>query len=323
MAFSKDTAFEFLRRAHADGRLGHAYLIAGPNGSGKREFALDLAALVTGRTAAEVLTAPEVHSIEPESKLRRIVVDQIRELEHLLQLKSSGTGRKVAMIFDADRLQPQASNAFLKTLEEPPSNSLLLLITNYPEMLLDTIRSRCIRVVLHRVGVDAPDEDERAVLDMLNDFYQRGVFDLGATFVLVRDFLDVLAAAKAKLAGHFGEELKREEAHYAKTTDSSWLDEREDYYKVLVEARYQLVRGRLIEVLDRWFGDVLRHRCAPGTRLDFDAYAETTGKLAAAMDFPLLLGMSDLIDQIRENLGRNVQETLAVEVGFLKIFCRS
>lgn len=320
MAFSRGTAFEFIQRAHRSGRLGHAYLISGPIGSGKRDFALDLAAMVTGRPIAEVLSAPDVHTAEPESKLRRIVVEQVRELEQALQLKASGRGRKVAILFEADRLQPQASNAFLKTLEEPPSNSLLLLVSSHPEMLLDTIRSRCIKVVLHREGELALDEDEAAALESLVRFHQTGKNDLAAVFGLTRDFLDLFAEVKGRIAEQYEDDLKRERDHYGKTTDGAWLEERETHYKALIEAQYQIGRIKISEVIGRWFGDILRQRCGPSSRLDFPAHAALTGQLAQSLDLPRLLKVSDEVDALRENLGRTVQEALAVEVAFLKIF---
>src|SRR4051812_10874354 len=119
MAFSTDKALDFLKRAHNQNRLAHAYLISGPVGSGKRTLAADLAALVNGTAAKDVFSARarDIYLAEPESKSRRIVVDQVRELEHALQMRSGSGGRKVAIIAEADRLQPQAANAFLKTLE--------------------------------------------------------------------------------------------------------------------------------------------------------------------------------------------------------------
>src|SRR5439155_4221678 len=99
--------------------------------------------------------AREIFVAEPESKSRRILIEQIRELEHGLQMRGSEGRRKVAIIAEADRLQPQAANAFLKTLEEPPKDSLLLLLSAIPEVLPDTIISRCIGIPL------APVEDER------------------------------------------------------------------------------------------------------------------------------------------------------------------
>src|SRR3712207_1580407 len=112
MSFSPDAAFAHLARAHEQGRLAHAYLISGAPGSGKRELASQLARLVNGSDSQDVFIA------EPASKSRRIVIDQIRSLEHALQMRATGGRRKVAIVGDADRLQPQAANAFLKTLEE-------------------------------------------------------------------------------------------------------------------------------------------------------------------------------------------------------------
>jgi DNA polymerase-3 subunit delta' len=86
MAFSRETALDYLRRAHSQKRLGHAYLISGPPGSGKRALAADITSLVNGTKPADVFSARarEVFVAEPESKSRRIVVDQVRGLEHAL-----------------------------------------------------------------------------------------------------------------------------------------------------------------------------------------------------------------------------------------------
>src|SRR3954463_10295461 len=158
MAFTPTAAIDYLSRAHERGRLGHAYLISGPPGSGKRRLASDLSNLVSGTSTPDVFTSPPagVYLAEPESKSRRIVIDQVRALEHALQMRSPTGHRKVAIIADADRLQPQAANAFLKTLEEPPNDSLLLLLSSMPEALPDTILSRCIPVSLTAEEKAAP-----------------------------------------------------------------------------------------------------------------------------------------------------------------------
>src|SRR5881628_1179043 len=159
MAFSRTTAFEYLRRAHEQNRLAHAYLITGPPGSGKETLAAHLASLVNGTPVTDVFSAKarEISVARPESKSRRIVIEQIRELEHALQMRAVNGRRKVAIIPDADRLQSAAANAFLKTLEEPPNNSLLLLLSALPEALPDTILSRCLEITLA-----SPDEPEAA-----------------------------------------------------------------------------------------------------------------------------------------------------------------
>src|SRR5206468_8551173 len=96
--------------------------------------------------------ARDIFVAQPESKSRRIVIEQIRDLEHALQMRAPNGRRKVAIVSDADRLQPQAANAFLKTLEEPPKDSLLLLLSALPEALPETILSRCISITFARKG---------------------------------------------------------------------------------------------------------------------------------------------------------------------------
>ena len=121
MAFTADAAFQLLATAHAQDRLAHAYLITGPTGAGKLALATRLAAHLLGTDAP--LAHPDCHRIEPESKSRRIVIEQVRELEHTLHMRSLMGGKKVGLLIDADRLQPAAANAFLKTLEEPPAGT--------------------------------------------------------------------------------------------------------------------------------------------------------------------------------------------------------
>src|SRR5213596_4309918 len=166
MAFSRTTALEYLRRAHEQNRVAHAYLITGPPGSGKQLLAADLASLVNGTPAKEVFSAKarEIFVARPESKSRRILIDQVRDLEHALQMRASNGRRKVAIIPDADRLVAQAANAFLKTLEEPPKDSLLLLLSAFPEALPETILSRCIAIPLALNGeLQSSGEEEKLV----------------------------------------------------------------------------------------------------------------------------------------------------------------
>ena len=327
MAFSPESALEFLRRAFEGGRLAHAYLIAGEAGSGKRELALQLAALVAGigNTSDAPLQHPDIHWVEPESKSRIIKVEQTRELEKALQMRASQSGRKVAILFDADRMNASASNSFLKTLEEPPANSLLLLVSAHPEMLLETILSRCIMVQLAAPPRREPSEGQRRLLDLVSRFLTQskpGEADIGGVFVLVREFTKLLAEAKSAVQEEGASELKREESLYKQTTDGKWLAEREEYYKALAESRYLQARTVFMGTLLQWWGDVLRQQqgATTGNALDFPSYADQTAKLAVRFSVPEVLRRVSALETLRENFGRNVQEQLAVEVAFLGAF---
>ena len=155
------------RGAQKRSRLAHAYLITGAPGSGKRALAAELAHLVNGAPANEIFAgnAPDVYLASPESKSRGIVIEQIRNLEHALQMRSSDGRRKVAVISDADRMADPAANAFLKTLEEPPNNSLLLLLSSIPESLPETILSRCIEISLASPADTALSTEQAQLLD--------------------------------------------------------------------------------------------------------------------------------------------------------------
>ncbi|MEM9157607.1 MAG: DNA polymerase III subunit gamma/tau [Verrucomicrobiota bacterium] len=135
-------------RALADNRLAHALLIHGQNLSKVEEFAYNIAGrlleLYIGDTIeAQLLKHPDVFTLRPSKKSRIISADDTRELIRNIQHSPQKGSRKVAIIFEVDRLNNSAANAFLKTLEEPPLNTTILLLTTRPHSLLATIRSRC------------------------------------------------------------------------------------------------------------------------------------------------------------------------------------
>lgn len=328
MAFAPSLAFDYLRRAHEADRLGHAYLVTGGN-TATFQLATRLAALVArteDAAPAAILANPDVHVVEPESKSRRIVIEQMRELESALRLRASVAGaRKVGIVREADRLQPQAANAFLKTLEEPPAGSLLLLLSAQPESLMETILSRCIKVSLQDApaaegGGEARTQEETSLLELLTRFARdraasAGSGSLPVAYRLAREFSGLLSAAKSRLQAEGETALKREETRYAQTTDGTWLAEREAYYKSLTEARYAGERVRLVSALARWWGDLLRVQSTG----EAGTSAEVAG-LAASLSPETVLRRLTAVEELRENLDRNIQEALAVEVAFLHVF---
>jgi DNA polymerase-3 subunit delta' len=155
-----DAWIEAFRGIHQRGRLAHAYLFVGPPGIGKRRFALELAkALLCENPPAEpTLTAcgmcpacylvdanthPDLFLVGKAEDANVIPIELMRTLCSNFGLKSARQHGKVAILDDADDLNDEAANCFLKTLEEPPPRSAFILIGTSLERQLPTIRSRC------------------------------------------------------------------------------------------------------------------------------------------------------------------------------------
>lgn len=176
--YGHDAAIAAFTDRMGSGRLHHAWLVSGPEGVGKATFAekaaLRVLADAAGPKVAEVgLDVSETHPIarlvaagshpdlmrlerlmkESGTELARsISVDQVRGLQRLFGTTSSLSPWRAVIIDSIDDLERNAANALLKNLEEPPPNSLFLLVSHSPEKLLPTIRSRCRQLRLGRLG---------------------------------------------------------------------------------------------------------------------------------------------------------------------------
>ena len=139
MIIGHQKQWQFLRKSLELGKLSHAYLFSGETQLGKKNLALEFAKLINGENFD--FGHPDLILIEPEG--REIQIVQIRELIQKLSLKPYSAFLKVAMIDQAHLMNSEAQNCFLKTLEEPKGNTILILITEAPKTLFPTIRSRC------------------------------------------------------------------------------------------------------------------------------------------------------------------------------------
>lgn len=325
------------------GRLGHGYLFAGA----------DLLVLEQlGRTLAKTLNclqpirgaggAPidccdaclncrkidsgnhaDVLWVRPESKTRVIVIDQVRDLAREINLKPCEAEYKVAFVVAADRLNVQAANAFLKTLEEPPPKSVLVLLSTEPRRLLETIISRCLRVSFGAEGARQLPEDER---EWLAEFVRAAAApnkSLLARYRLLDRIVKRFGAVKATVEQQFTDRSPLQK--YAEV-DKDLREKWEAELAAAVEAEYRHRRGNLLLVIQQWLRDVWVHAVTRATGLPNPDRAllnfpelEETATVAGRLTTESAEQNLRQLEILQRQLATNVQEALALEVSLLKL----
>jgi DNA polymerase III subunit delta' len=145
-------------RGVRENRLSHALLLKGRNLAALKHAAHEVAAVLLGCTPAQVISHPDLFLLQARNRMRQISVDHTRELMRNIQHSPSAGVRKVALVMEVDRMNQESANAFLKTLEEPPLNTNIILTTVRPNALLDTIVSRCLAFWFHEEAQSIDDE---------------------------------------------------------------------------------------------------------------------------------------------------------------------
>ncbi|MDD5634800.1 MAG: DNA polymerase III subunit delta', partial [Candidatus Omnitrophica bacterium] len=182
----QDNAIKYLSACIGSGRIPVSFLFSGPEGVGRAltAKALIMSLFCQGKTdgVTPCLSCvvchkidsgvhPDVIWIKPHEKNSNIKIEEIRSLRDALNLKPYESSWSVCVIEDAHMMTVSASNALLKIMEEPPGNSLIILITSKKELLLPTVVSRCSEVRFNSLSIKTakdiimdkkPDLDERA-----------------------------------------------------------------------------------------------------------------------------------------------------------------
>ena len=236
-SLSSSKAVEALERSLQKGRLAHAVLLYGENERLLEEVAHSLAAVlldISPNTGEEdrfgpVTRHPDYFQLRPSQKARNIRAKDTRELIRQIHQSPLLSNRKVAVVYEADRLcassQSSAANIFLKTLEEPPLNTTIILFTTRPYVLLETIRSRCFNFRLPAYFRPTDDESWQQWLTDYSDFLggllqglrskERIAGSFMIAYGLVARFNGILsnlvAAAWAEEGAKHSQDLKAEE----------------------------------------------------------------------------------------------------------------
>src|SRR5688572_2214440 len=329
---------ELLQKSLDRGRVAHAYLFssddlgemegiartlaktlncANPPARGANAQPLDCCDACLNCRRIDGGGHPDVQWVRPESKSRIISIDQIRELIQTISLKPTEADYKFAIISGADRMNVQAANAFLKTLEEPPARSVLVLLTISIEQVLETIRSRCLR--LHFAGepgakVDAAGQvwleslaasASKPQKSLLGRYHLLGL--ITTRLGQMRDATEKRLEASSLLARFPDAE---------KETQEKWEAE----LKAAVEAEYRRQRAELLLLLQWWLRDVwlvtlqmdLSSLAVPQVREATMQVAQRISSREASQNLTQL-------ELLQRQLGTNVQEALALEIGLLKL----
>lgn len=319
MSFSLDQARRLLLHARQSGRLPHALLITGTMAAGTHQLALAMAEALNGAraTALESLRHPMCRVLRPGSKSRKILIEDIRNVEPFLALRAAEGETKLVIILEADRMMEEAANAFLKTLEEPPPQTVIILITEQPSRLLTTILSRCVRVPLHEAGNTLHlSEAQQAFLPAVTAALPLIGSDVAA-LALRADFQALLAERKEQITKRLTAAIKAEAKAIAEGTDiRDWEARQKDATAALIETEYLAEREQMLELLSLCLGQaVLIASHAPDVQ---PLAPEITGLASARPVADLLLRMRAL-EALRTDLNFNVNEALCLDSHLLNI----
>jgi len=283
MPFPASWIKERLAHSRDAGRLAHAYLLTGAS--------MDDLEVLFQELAATLLKSPDprhpdLHVIRPESKSRRLGIDQVRSLEKDLRLKSYGGGIKVAGIVAADQLcqgRAEAANAFLKTLEEPPNHCVIFLLSDRPEQLLPTIRSRCLTLPLAGDG-ETPTSASLLPPAWIQAWHGAGIETADAAYrracLLQELFRALRDAAESKYEDH------------------------PDGSKEEKDQRAALIESEFIPQRDRALAEIIQ-----------STWTQTPPEFALFQGGRICLALDDL----RYSLSRNMDQGLAIDRACMRI----
>jgi DNA polymerase-3 subunit delta' len=330
-------AQELLRRSLERGRLGHAYLFVGDAAEVLEDAALLLARTLlctqpTRRSTSGIgvepcgtcsacrrvthQTHPDVTWLRPGKKSRVISVAQIRDLIHVAQVRPTEASYKIGIVAGAERMRVEAANAFLKTLEEPPPDSVFILLTTDVERLLETILSRCLRLNFAS-GTLRVDDTVAAWLESAAGSLADATPTLLQRYHLLQSLLDALGTARAQI-----EETLTSISPLQRfpDADAEQRERWEDELDAAVEAEYRRRRGEFLAGVHAWLRDLWMLRIGSGTEAALPRLTDLSARISQRI--PVDAARANLERWERTQrllLGTNAQEALVLEVGLLRL----
>lgn len=295
---------ERLTKAYQSNKLSHAYLFEGDDGQSMQQVAIDFTKLILCdqdnqcQLKVETFNHPDFMYISSEETT--IKKDQVEQLvHHMNQLPIEGN-YKVYIIESFEKLTVQGENSILKFLEEPPDNTIAILLTTKPEQILDTIHSRCQHVYFK------PIDKSMFIERLIEREISRPVAELLSTYttqietaVALNEEADLLALRKSIIKW----------CQLLLTNRSMALIAIVDLLKLAKNRRLQLVT---LAAVNGFFEDVMHAKVGMDDIIYHDLHEEVTG-FAKKLTYNQIILMYDQITEAHKKLNQNVNPTLVFE----------
>lgn len=295
---------ERLTKAYQSNKLSHAYLFEGDDGQSMQQVAIDFTKLILCdqdnqcQLKVETFNHPDFMYISSEETT--IKKDQVEQLvHHMNQLPIEGN-YKVYIIESFEKLTVQGENSILKFLEEPPDNTIAILLTTKPEQILDTIHSRCQHVYFK------PIDKSMFIERLIEREISRPVAELLSTYttqietaVALNEEADLLALRKSIIKW----------CQLLLTNRSMALIAIVDLLKLAKNRRLQLVT---LAAVNGFFEDVVHAKVGMDDIIYHDLHEEVTG-FAKKLTYNQIILMYDQITEAHKKLNQNVNPTLVFE----------
>lgn len=306
---------EHLQKTLQTGKISHAYIFYGEKGCGKKALAsvyaralqcenggIEPCGVCTSCKQALNFNQPDIIYVQHE-KPNLIAVDEIREqVNYNIVLKPYSSARKVYIIDEAEKMNDQAQNALLKTLEEPPAYATIILLTSNLEALLQTIRSRCVTLTFQPV-LDV--EIERYLMKEIQ------VPDYKAS-ICAAFARGNIGRAKELAASVEFETLKEETIKFLQTINEKSISDLAIFAKEM--ASKDADTDGFLELVQMWYRDLLVYKSALSTQnLIFKDDISLIKRMAVKCTYEGLNRVLDGVEEARTRLFSNVNPELTLE----------
>ncbi|MGL4799375.1 MAG: ATP-binding protein [Cellulosilyticaceae bacterium] len=310
----------YFRKAVASGHVAHSYIFEGIEGVGKKTMAKEVAQMLMcenedadgdkscGKCKAcqliESGNHPDINYIDKDTKVTKI--DTIRErVVQDMEIKPFGK-YKIIIINEADTVTVEGQNAMLKTIEEPPSYGIVILITKNLSKLLPTIESRCIHIRFNPLGNA-----------QMIQYLERKGLPLEKQVVYAQFSEGSIGIANKLLEDEVFLEKRRESIEYLQNLEKADLMKVYDYVKTICEEKEQI--DDILTFWELWYRDLALLKSTDTDKLYYLDYKYGLLDMASKLTYNKIGTHIDLIRQAKIQINQNIYPTFVIENLLLKL----